>query len=196
MLLTTAASLLLAFFFAPRLLSPRPLADLPEQPTYRGQSDSTLLFPRGLLLARDGVAGEAEALATFELQAVEGAENYHVEVFLHEGDAFEEGQLLQSLRSNEPELAGGPLRPGRYTWQAWALVDGLERELGAREFEIRADEELSERLASLGTSPSTKELVQAVRVLHDAGYRTDARELARSLPDGQEKDAYLSPPGR
>jgi len=192
-LLATAASLLLTFFFVPQLFSPRPQGDLPERPIYRGQSDSTLLFPRGLVLARDGEQG---ARPTFELTAVEGAESYHVEVFLHEGGAFEAGQLLQSLRSNEPTLAGGPLRPGRYTWQAWALVQGLERELGAREFEVRADEQLNRHLASLGTSPSTKERVRMVRVLHDAGYETDARELARSLPGCREKDAYLSPPGR
>ena len=195
-LLAAAASFLLAFFFAPQLFSPRSQAGLPEQPTYRGPQSSALLFPRGLVLARDDETGEAGARPAFELQPIEGAATYHVEVFFHDGGAFVEGQLLQRLEGNEPALSSGPLRPGNYTWQAWAVVQGLERDLGAREFEVRTDEPLSESLASLGTSPSTEELVRTVRVLYDAGYETDARELARSLPESREKQAFLRAPGR
>ena len=39
--------------------------------------------------------------------------------------------------------------------------------------------------------------MKAVRILHDTGYLADARAVARAMPAGPERDAYLGQvPGR
>ena len=61
---------------------------------------------------------------------------------------------------------------------------------------MRADAELAGRLAGLGEDASVTEIVEEIRALDRAGFVTDARTLARTLPESGERDAYLRPPGR
>ena len=88
-----------------------------------------------------------------------------------------------------PEAAEGP-PPGHYTWEAWATVDGLERLLGERDFEVVRDEDVRANLASLSD-------LERVHALHEAGWWTDARALARRMHPSVGRDAYLDgTPGR
>jgi hypothetical protein len=190
-LLAVAASLL-GVVVIPGLFTPDPLSELPRTPIYRGMESANLLFPRGPILARD----EGGATPEFSLAETPGASRYRVDVFRHDGGAFESGLLVASLLDDGPRVVGGELSPGRYTWRAWATVDGLERKLGARDFEIRSNSALENRLLGLGDESSVTEVVEVVRALHEAGFLTDARVLARTLPESAEAEAYLRPPGR
>ena len=186
--LAAAAALLLGVFLGPRFLSASPLSQLPSPALLRGAENAALLVPRGPVLAgRDG-----SAAPSFEVQPVAGATEYRFELFQVRGGAFAEGQELASLRGDTPRLPSPALAAGAYTWRAFATVDGLERELGALDFEVRVDDALV-----LDDEPTDLvDLVARLLVLHEAGYLTDARALARLLPDGPEKAAYLAPPGR
>jgi len=166
---------------------------LPGSPLLRGDAGGPLLFPRGRLLA-SGPADERPLFATaplFELETIAGASLYRVIVRQHEGGAFESGRELLRLESHLPVLGCEELlAPGQYTWNAWAVVDGLDQELGSRDFQIAPDEELQRSLARLSDR-------DAVIVLHEAGYLSDARHAARRLPPSEERDAYLlALPGR
>lgn len=182
-----AAAAIVGALMLPRLFGPTQpaFAGLPEHPLLRGAETTALLFPRGRVLAE----GAATA-PLYELAPVEGASAYRVEVLRHDGGVFSEGERLQVLQGTEPRLEGATLEPGFYTWRATAEVDGLERELGAREFEVVRDDARAAVLA--GEEP----LEDRIRLLHEAGYLSDARGLARELPEGPWKDAYLSGPGR
>lgn len=186
--LAAAAALLASVFVVPLLSPDSELSGLPTPSLLRGPESSALFFPRGPVLANAG--GTAAPL--FELAAVDGASEYRVELFRHEGTAFAEGQQVADLRSGAPTFAATPLASGSYTWRAFATVDGLERELGSLEFEVRPEPQL---LAPLPTS-DVADIVRRVAELHAAGFLTDARALARTLPDSPEKEAYLLPPGR
>lgn len=186
--LAAAAALLLGVFLGPRLLSSSPLSQLPSPALLRGAENAALLFPRGPVLAgRDG-----SAAPSFEVSPVEGASEYRFELLSHEGGAFDEGRALANVRSATPRHEGLRLDSGSYTWRAFATVDGLERALGALDFEVRSDPALAADAAPEGVAA----LVERILALHEAGYLTDARVLARRLPDGPEKAAYLAPPGR
>ncbi|MCB9916065.1 MAG: hypothetical protein H6828_13125 [Planctomycetes bacterium] len=186
--LAAAAALLVGVFVAPRMWSDSSLSGLPRPELLRGAESAALLFPRGPVLA----AANGSAAPLFELAEVPGASQYRVELYLQGADAFAPGQLVATLLGATPTLASEPLAAGRYTWRAWATVDGLERELGALDFEVRADAAFGAADAPAGT----RALVARIAALHEAGYRTDARALAQRLPDGPEKEAYLRPPGR
>jgi hypothetical protein len=186
--LAAAAALLAGVFVVPRLSTDSALSGLPTPSLLRGPESAALFFPRGPVLAD----AEGTAAPLFELAAVDGASEYRVELFRHEGTAFAEGQRVADLRSGSPTFAATPLPIGAYTWRVFASVDGLERELGALEFEIRSDAEL---LAG-STTADVEDIVSRVAALHAAGFLTDARAVARTLPDSPEKEAYLLPPGR
>lgn len=190
-LVAAAAGLLFAALALPGWLAD-PLERLPRTPIYRGPQSQALLWPRGPLLER----GARTPAVVFELAPVEGAERYRVELYRHGGGAFEVGDLVATHDADTPRLEGPALPAGRYTWKAWASVRGLERDLGSRDFEVRANPELAERLERLGADPSVKEIVEEVRALDAAGFVVDARALARTLPASEARDAYLRPPGR
>lgn len=173
------------------------LADLPQAPIYRGTQQAEPLFPRGRLLALADDSGSANAAEpAFELTPVEGASEYRVQVFQNDGGAFDPGSHIESLRGPDPELQGGPLQPGHYTWRAWATVDGLDRDLGAQEFEVVAQDELVSSLKAIDGQSSLSDRIDLIGLLHEAGFLTDARALAKSLPKSPERDAYLSPSAR
>lgn len=197
-----AASLASVAFLPQFLGSGAPgLGDLPAAPLLRGELSNELLFPRDRVLALPGAASNSTTSArpSFELSPVPGARGYKVELFEQDGGALAAGSLKQVLRSVDPVLAGSdPLLPGHYTWHAWALVDGLERPLGALDFEVVEDAPLAAELQrSLSDpAPTVGELVELISELHEAGLCGDARALARRLPESPEREQYLLPPGR
>ena len=160
----------------------------PEETIFRGRLHDALLHPRALQL---WIPEEApvEGLRIgceprFELSPVAGAESYRVEIRRTDGSATQEGELVALLEERTPDLGTHPLEPGTYTWTAWATVDGLERELGARDILVREDAELRASLVD-------GDVLSGVRLLHEAGYTSTARQLARSLPPGPGRDDYL-----
>lgn len=162
----------------------------PAAPLLRGAANEALLFPRGLVLfAPDGEGFAGDPL--FEMSPIAGAAEYRVTVRAHSGGAFERGAETLRLRGAEPALsAETTFALGHYTWEAWAVVDGLEQPLGSRDFEVIEDREL---LATVRTLPG----LEALHTLHTKGYRTDARHIARRMPSSKERDDYLGTrPGR
>jgi len=159
---------------------------LPSSPLLRGLNEEALLFPRGRALPPDSLAeGGFADRPHFELVEVPRASSYRVMLSSNSGGAFEEGELLLTLESEGPSLRSEvPLAEGHYTWEAWAVIDGLDRSLGERDFQVVDDSAL--RLQLLDLSP-----IARVRHLHEAGYLVDARWVARRLPASSERDAYL-----
>jgi len=159
----------------------------PRRPVLRQAQEDALSFPRGRVLA--GGPALAEGRVLFELAPVAGAGLYRVRLARHDGSAFARGASVEECEGDAPALSAQlSLEPGHYTWQAWAVVDGLERELGELDFQVVVDPAAAEG----GTAGD----VARVRSLHDGGYLTDARELARRQPPSPERDAYLARPGR
>jgi len=164
----------------------------PTYPLLRGEAAADLTFPRDTVLARGNVPGGGWAEAPrFEVGVVQGATAYRFEVARHAGAAFGEGEPVLSLAgASSVLLAAEALEPGHYTWEAWATVDGLERLLGTRDFEVLEVGSLHAGLAHLSD-------LERVHHLHDAGYWTDARALARHNPPSVGRDTYLgAAPGR
>ncbi|MFT7671405.1 MAG: hypothetical protein ACI8X5_004123 [Planctomycetota bacterium] len=172
------------------------LADLPQAPIFRGAALDQLHFPRGPLLALTGENGATSAIPSFEMEAIAEATEYRVELFQNEGGAFDSGSRIQNLRSQDPIVFGAPLTPGHYTWRGWAEVDGLERDLGALDFQVVANAGLAASASALGKSPGTSELIELIGELHESGFTSDARTTARRLPASPERDEYLAPPAR
>ncbi len=171
---------------------------LPSAPLLRGENELALGYPRGpVLAAQDKLPALALSLR-FELAEVPGAQGYRVEILRHAGGAFDQGQKVGELSGARDALRlEERLAPGSYTWRAYASVNGLERELGARDFEVVDDPALLERLAQAGGADELARTYERVRILHEAGDWTDARELARTLPSSAERDRYLEQtPGR
>jgi len=187
-----AAVLAIATLFVERGRESRGVAaiGLPETPLLRGEGQSPLLFPRGKVLAappadlprsRTLFASKPE----YEVEPVEGAERYRFVVLRHDGGAFARGTEMDRMETRTPRTWGTRgLRPGYYTWEAWAVVDRLDQYLGARDFQIVEEPGLGEELEDLGDEP-------AVWRLHEAGFFTDARTIARHLPPSPEREAYL-----
>ncbi|MEE8467305.1 MAG: hypothetical protein V3T22_02560, partial [Planctomycetota bacterium] len=159
---------------------------LPTSPLLRGASEEALLFPLGRVLPPDSLAeGGFADRPRFELAAQPRASSYRVVLYSNSGGAFETGESILTLEGEGPDLRSEvPLADGHYTWEAWAVVDGLDRGLGERDFQVVDDSAL--RLQLLDLRP-----VARVRQLHEAGYLVDARWVARRLPASSERDAYL-----
>jgi len=186
---------------------------LPTAPLLRGEAPGALLFPRERMLAMPRTAAlpawlDLSSLRRFEIDPLETDADceYRVELYGHFGGAFEEGRRLARHTGDSPvievaNVLGSPLPVGHYTWDAWAIVDGLDRRLGARDFEVVEDEglwaALLEELGDTIDRPDATRLAAAVRRLHEAGFVTDARALARELPRSVERDEYIGRrPGR
>jgi hypothetical protein len=176
---------------------------LPQAPHLRGAAASDLLWPRGLVLAPPQHAQRAGELA-FEIEQVDGADEYRIELYYSDPDAspFELGRRVASHTGGEPSIALAALlpeglEPGSYTWRAWARIDGLERRIGAHDFEVVHDAELWRALSDLPQDAAPERVAELVRRLHERGFTSDARALARRLPATAERDAYLDArPGR
>ncbi len=171
---------------------------LPEPELLRGEAGGPLYFPRGTVLLPPVDLDPSVSRIhyaekpLFELEPVEGATLYRVILLRHDGGAFAEGREIEVLEEKDPAklFAGRPLGPGSYTWEAWVIVDGLDRQLGARDFQVVEDDALCHEIEGL-------DQVAAIRLLHERKYLTDARALARKLPASPEREAYLRVlPGR
>jgi len=165
---------------------------LPLSPTLRGEGAGPLLFPRDRVLAEapPGLSGPVFASSPlFEIEHQPGANHYRIVLRKHGGGAFDQGEVVARFEGPSPLLHTDlALSRGNYTWEAWVTVDGLEHSLGARDFEVVPGSELG---------GSALEGWQALERLHAAGFSSDARAFARSLPPSPERDRYLEAlPGR
>jgi hypothetical protein len=211
--LAAAALLLVTLgFFWNRIFAGAPATEYasavvyPAEPVLRGDEAGALYFPRGRVLAGPP-AGHPAGLwhaARFELAAREGATRYRVHLARADGGAFDPGTPLCVLSAPEPllgfadlEPASTPveLAPGRYTWEAWARVDGLDVPLGRRDFDVVHEPDVERALAAQPADARGRSALLAL--LHERGLVVDARAYARSLPPSAERDAYLRRlPGR
>lgn len=164
----------------------------PSYPLLRGPAADALAFPRDRVLGSGSLPlGAWAEEPRFEVEPVPGATHYRVTVKRHGGDAFGEGAPVMTIRGGLDDLRGNrDLKPGHYTWEAWTTVDGLERLLGERDFEIVEAPLLRSKLEQAS-------LLECIHDLHEAGHWTDARALARMSPQSPDRDAYLgAAPGR
>ena len=202
--LALAASLVLGLGIWIALVpSGRESIGFPSAPLLRGSSGGPLYFPRERVLrpapAVAALFPEIGSELVFEIEPQEDASAYAIDLARHAGDAFAvEEEVLAQLSGDAPTVrATLALEPGDYTWTARVVVRGLTRELGARDFSIVADADTDRRLLELRDLPESERRMKAVRILHDTGYLADARAVARALPAGPERDAYLGQvPGR
>ena len=201
--LAAAAAVLLATFlwrepWSADAAGPRAL-QLPQAPLLRGDNPGPLLFPRDRVLAGDD--GLLHPLR-FEVVAPERAASLRVLLERHAGGALDRGERVASFEGGPDAIQLAPeqaaaLEPGHYTWEAWALVDGLDVHLGRRDFEVVRDPELAARLAELERLEEPDRSEALIAFLHERGFLGDARALARDLPATPERDAYLRAlPGR
>lgn len=174
----------------------------PLAPLLRGESGQVLRFPRDRVLpASSSLHTGWPAVPSkllFEVEPQTEASTYRIDLFRHGGEAFARGEIVMSRTGAHPfveeELA---LAPGHYTWEAWVVVHGLDRSLGARDFEVVENAALDAQLLALGSESEPERSLSAVELLHERGYRTDARALARRMSSTPERDAYLGEvPGR
>lgn len=166
----------------------------PAAQLVRGEAGGALLFPRERLLA--GPRGLFSHLE-FELAPREHAQRYRAELERHDGALFARGEPLLVLDGEHARLGPGAdselsLAPGHYTWEGWARVDGLDTPLGRRDFEVVRDDELVAELEQRASAPEPARSESILHLLHDAGFVSDARAFARTLPPTPERDEYLA----
>jgi len=163
---------------------------LPVPDPVRGIDAWALESPAGpLLWIPRGAANAlfpAGSAPRFELTPVQDATAYFVELYRHGGGALDAGERIADLQSETADFAAMPLEIGKYTWRAHATSRGLDVDLGARDFEVVERPDLIEKLDGLRRA-------EAVVLLHEAGFKSDARRLAQGLPQSPERDAYLNP---
>jgi hypothetical protein len=161
---------------------------LPIAEPVRGTQAWALTSPAGPLLWVPAAAAnewfDVGCAPRFELVPMEGATEYFVEVYRHGGGALDAGERIADLANVEPVFAAFQLDPGRYTWRAHATVRGLDVDLGARDFQVVENVDLIERTDGLRRA-------EAIVMLHESGFESDARRLAEGLPQSPERDAYL-----
>jgi hypothetical protein len=162
----------------------------------RGPLDEPLRFPRGRVLAAPtGARGLFANEPRYEFTAEPGAEAYRLTLRRHDGGAFGVGDVVWSSRSTEAleawetqgaavTVAGAPLPPGHFTWEVFALEDGLERSLGSLDFHVVDDGAALARLVHAPLAEQVERLVQS-------GFTTDARHRARLLPPGATRARFL-----
>jgi hypothetical protein len=199
--LAAAAAVVVLFFGVRAYLTPARLV-FPEAPLLRGAAGGPVCFPRDrVLLPSAEVAKQFPALAApvrFEVEAQADAEQYLFQLYRHEGQALGRDVRIENQSSATPTLvARTPKSTGRYTFDAWVVRHGRDQRLDARDFQIVADPAVEARLGEITSGSALERTLAAVHVLHSAGYLTDARELARTLPESPERDRYLAQlPGR
>lgn len=166
----------------------------PSAPLVRGDAGGALWHPRERLLAGPrGLFSELE----FELAPRERAQRYRAELERHDGAVFAQGEPLLAVEGAAPHLRAiddqaRSLAPGHYTWEGWAEVDGLHTPLGRRDFEVVRDDQLIEELERRASAPEPARSESILHLLHGAGFESDARAFARTLPASPERDAYLA----
>jgi hypothetical protein len=167
------------------------LGVFPSDETLRGDDGGALEFPRGALLAREGRPWHD---VEFVLDPRERASAYRFALLARDETELGSGREVARWESAGPEssLAGARVAPGRYTWEGWAVVDGLDVFLGRRDFQVRADAELERALAAALERAGDERAREVLSLLHSRGFFGDARAFARTLPESPERDAYLA----
>jgi hypothetical protein len=172
----------------------------PQAPLLRGEAADALIWPRGRILERTpALARFVPALAAavpFEVAGATGA--VRVQLVRTQGGAFDDPVPLHNwILGPQSSAPPAPLAAGHYTWKAWTQERGLDVELGSRDFEVVDDPALAAEIADFLAAGGEGAVVRAVARLDAAGFRADARALARTLPPSPERDAYLGrAPGR
>ena len=110
---------------------------------------------------------------------------YRVIVRRHSGAALAVGgEEVLHLESNTLELGTeAALDVGHYTWEGWAVVNGLDVPLGSLDFEVAQHPEAS----AVGTRAG----FALVEWLEAAGFRGEARYRARFLEDDPRARNFL-----
>jgi hypothetical protein len=136
----------------------------------------------------------------FELSSEVQGQAYRIRIGRHDGSAFDTDTPVFELSAGTPLLRPSPeqlelLRAGHYTWEAWALIDGLDVQLGRRDFHVvessEIDPELDAGLERLANRPHFERVSGELALLWEHGFRADARSLARSLPESDARDQFL-----
>lgn len=199
--LAAAAALLAAFVILQHEAGARiqhakaePHIRYPAAQLVRGEAGGALLYPRDRLLAgQRGLASKLE----FEIAPQERSTSYRAELARHDGGLFATPVSFLRVEGATARLSASDtsvvsLAPGHYTWEAWAVVDGLDVPLGRRDFEVVRDDGLMAQIAEREHAPEPARSESILHLLHDAGYVTDARAFARTLPSSRERDEYLA----
>ena len=169
----------------------------PEKTTVRGIHDGPLVFPRGAVLA--SADGGPHFGLKFEMLAEEGASEYRVKLYRQTDDVFVPGELISVFRHTGPGLVApaslsAQLTPGGYTWEAWCVVDGLDKSLGRLDFDVISDPELLARLAILERLEEPQRGTSILTLLHGHHLETDLRAFAGTLPPSDDRDRFLALP--
>lgn len=168
----------------------------PAEEVLRGADGGPLYFPRDAVLA---VGGHPWQGVAFEVEPVERAELYRITLLLRDDGVLGAEREVERVTSKEPtgSFDSAKLACGRYTWEVWAVVDGLDTFVGRRDFEVRADPATEESLFEALELTGDARTADVLRLLQQRGYLGDARTFARTLPPSAERDAYLArKPGR
>lgn len=169
---------------------------LPSSPLLRSGAEAPLLFPRGRVAHSPSPNAWCNR-PLFEVAPVTAAAGYRFSLMRlpENASVFDEGTELWRTDSTLPMATGPALEPGRYEWQATALINGLERPLGRKAFSV-VTVAAPAVLAAAGADPSIAEdeVRLEVRTLHAAAFLTDARHRARALEPSEERADYLRSP--
>ncbi len=178
-------------------LATRPGYVYPEAAAVRGLLDGPLYYPRGPVL--EGPEGGLLHGLEFEIQAQAGATEYRVRLYRQTEDVFVPGEQISVLRSTSPVVQppaslSERLTPGGYTWEAWCVVDGLDKPLGRRDFDVVRNPDLLARLKRLESLEEPQQGNSILTLLHGNHLDTDLRAFARGLPPSPERDRFLALP--
>jgi len=183
--LLSAAAVVLVWMLAMREFRTTTLAaeNYPQWPTLRSGTDTEPIHPGGKVLAQE------PNLLWFGMASVpssEQASRYGIRVLAHSASAFDPGNLVTTWENPGPSMPAAPgLPPGRYTLEAFAIVQGVELPLGTQELEVCDRPDVQKALASLRG-------LDRVRYLHREGFLEDARREALQMPESPARDRYLA----
>ncbi len=175
----------------------------PAPKLLRGDSSSSMYFPRAALLAASpaGSPGTWHALR-FVIAPQAGATLYRIKLFRSPQGAFGRGEPVGQMTSTLAEFdwsdeSGPAPSVGNYTWEAWAKIDGLERSLGRLDFQVI---EAAEARAAIAKAEALREPERSTAILNwlvEHEFKTDARAYAIGLPPSPARDAFVAAaPGR
>ncbi|MEZ6004150.1 MAG: hypothetical protein R3F33_08175 [Planctomycetota bacterium] len=181
-LMVAAAAMLIWLLAGPRNRSAWQDQTWPNWPAVRSGETPANFHPRGKVLA-DAHGGLWQG--TIELPTVPHASGYRVRVWQHGAGAFDTGESIAQWDSAVPTLrAAAGLAPGHYTFEAYALLGGVESPIAAHEVQVH-------QAPAIWSQLEDQKGIARVRTLHADGWFEDARREALRLPDSAARRAYL-----
>jgi hypothetical protein len=171
----------------------------PTAQTLRLNHSGPLLYPSGKVLAGRSASGEFQGLRfelLFEIDPQEDATEYRILLYHQNGDVWSPGEHFATLISDEPSkllpaTLAAAMEPGRYTWEAWCIANGLDTQLGRRDFEVVEDKLVLDTLERLREEPGPEGENAIIVLLNGTDFYTDLRAFARELPPTPERDQFL-----